>query len=52
VPSNAFASREHRQVFALVDGQRTIEEIAHLLHRPSDVIVGVLQELRAAGFIV
>jgi hypothetical protein len=52
VPSNTFASRDHRQVFALVDGQRSIEEIAQLLHRPSDFIIGVLQELRAAGFIV
>jgi hypothetical protein len=51
VPGNTFASREHRQVFALVDGQRTIEEIAQLLHRPSDFIISVLQELRAAGFI-
>jgi hypothetical protein len=51
VPANAFASREHRQVFTLVDGQRTIEEIAYLLHRPPDAIIHVLQELRGAGFI-
>ena len=51
VPVNAFASREHRQVLALVDGRRTIEEIAHLLHKPPDFIVHVLQELQAAGFI-
>ncbi len=51
VPSNTFASREHRQVFALVDGQRTIEEIAQLLHRSPEFIISVLQELQAAGFI-
>jgi hypothetical protein len=52
VPAHVFASREHRQVFALVDGHRTIDEIAHLLQRPSDAILRVLQELQAAGFIV
>ena len=52
VSGDVFVSREHRQVFALVDGQRTIEEIAQLLHRPSDFIIGVLQDLQARGLIV
>jgi len=50
-PVNAFASREHRQVFALVDGQRTVEEIVYLLHKPPDSIVRLLRELQVAGFI-
>lgn len=52
VPANAFASREHRQIFALVDGHRTVDEIAQLLQRPSDAVLRVLQELQAAGFVV
>ncbi len=52
VPGTAFTSRDHRQVLGLVDGQRTVQEIAQLLHRPADFIIRVLQELRAAGFIV
>lgn len=48
---NAFASREHRQVFALIDGQRTVEEIVSLLHKPPEAIFRILQELQAAGFI-
>lgn len=50
--THLFASREHRQVYALVDGQRTIEEIAHLLHRSPDFVIGILQELQARGLIV
>ncbi len=50
-PVNAFPSREHRQVFALIDGRRTVEEIVHLLHKPPDSVIRVLKELRAAGFI-
>jgi hypothetical protein len=51
-PANALVSREHRQVYALVDGQRTIEEIAQLLHRPSEFIIAILQDLQSQGFIV
>lgn len=51
VPVNALASRDHRQVFALVDGRRSIEEIVRLLHKPPDVVVRVLQELQIRGFI-
>ncbi len=52
VSGNVFTSRDHRQVLGLVDGQRTVQEIAQLLHRPADFIIYVLQELQAAGFIV
>ena len=48
---NAFASREHRQVFTLVDGRRTVEEIIHLLHKSPASVLSILQELQAAGFI-
>ena len=52
VPVNAFASREHRQVLTLVDGQRTVEEIVQLLHKPPDAVIRILQELQASGFIL
>lgn len=50
-PVSAFASREQRQVFALVDGRRTIEGIVRLLHKPPDVVMRVLHELQLKGFI-
>jgi len=50
-PVSAFASREQRQVFALVDGRRTIEEIVHLLHKHPDAVVRILHELQLKGFI-
>ena len=49
--ANAFASREHRQVFTLVDGRRTVEEIIHLLHKSPASVLSILQELQAAEFI-
>jgi hypothetical protein len=51
-PVNAFPSRDHRQVFALVDGRRSIEEIVRLLQKPPEAILKLLQELQNAGFIV
>lgn len=48
---NAFSSRDHRQVFTLIDGRRSIEEIASLLHKPPDAVIRLLQELQAAGLI-
>lgn len=48
---HAFASREHRQVFTLVDGRRTVEEIISLLHKSPAAVLSILQELQAAGFI-
>jgi len=50
-PVNALPSRAHRQVFALIDGQRTVEDIMHLLHKKPELVIQVLQELRGAGFI-
>jgi len=50
-PVSSFASREQRQVFALVDGRRTIEGIVHLLHKPPDVVVRILHELQLKGLI-
>jgi hypothetical protein len=52
VPLSTFASRDLRQVYTLIDGRRTIEEIVVLLHKPPDVIIRVLQVLHAAGFII
>lgn len=52
LPVSAFRSRDHRQVFTLVDGRRTIEEIASLLYKPPDAVIHVLQELQAAGLIM
>lgn len=51
LPLNAFASREHRQVFTLVDGRRTIEEIIYLLHKSPAAVLTILQELQMAGLI-
>jgi hypothetical protein len=51
LPLNAFASREHRQVFTLVDGRRTIEEIIYLLHKSPTAVLAILQELQTAGLI-
>ena len=48
---NAFASREHRQVFTLIDGRRTIEEIIYLLHKSPAAVLAILQELQTAGLI-
>jgi hypothetical protein len=44
-------SRDHRLVFALVDGRRTIAEIAALLHKLPEQVVQVLNDLRAGGLI-
>ncbi len=44
-------SRDHRLVFALIDGRRTIAEIAGLLHKPPEQVVQVLNDLRAGGLI-
>ena len=52
VPVNALASRDHRQVFALVDGRRTIGEIVALLHKPPEAVISMLEQLRAIGLIV
>jgi hypothetical protein len=43
--------REHRQVWLLIDGQRDVEEIAQLLHKPLLAVMKTLAELRSNGFI-
>lgn len=44
-------SRKQRQVFGLVDGSRTIEQIATILHQPSETVGEILTELQALGVI-
>ncbi len=44
-------SRKQRQVFALVDGSRTIEHIARMLQLPPHVVEQVLNDLQALGVI-
>ena len=44
-------SRKQRQVFALVDGSRTIEQIATILHQPSGVVEEILNDLQALEVI-
>jgi len=47
----AIAGREHRQVFLLVDGFHTLEEIASLLHKSPERVRQVLTELQSQGRI-
>ena len=51
-PVDSFISRDHRQIFALVDGRRTIGEIIKLLHKPPYFVIRIIQELHASGLIV
>ena len=50
-PGFALSSRELRQVFALVDGHRTVEEIVRLLHKSPDSVIRLLNELKAARLL-
>ncbi len=43
--------REHRLVLALVDGHRTADEIAALIHKAPDAVAQVLSDLESMGFI-
>ena len=43
--------RDHRLVFALVDGRRTIAEIAALLHKPPEQVFQAVKTLRTGGYI-
>lgn len=45
------SSRDHRQVFSLIDGRRTAEEIAQLLHKKPELIFRILSDLRTASLI-
>jgi hypothetical protein len=44
-------SRKQRQVFALVDGTRSIEKIAVILRQPVEVVTKALYELETMGVI-
>jgi hypothetical protein len=44
-------SRKQRQVFALVNGTRTIEHIATILQQPPHVVEQVLDDLQAIGVV-
>lgn len=48
---NSSWSRDHRLVFALVDGRRTLEEIASLLHKPPGIVMNVLYDFQDQGLI-
>lgn len=50
-PGLVLSSRDLRQVFALVDGRRTVEEIVRLLHKSPDSVVRLLNELKAAKLL-
>jgi hypothetical protein len=50
-PGFVLSSRDLRQVFALVDGRRTVEEIVRLLHKSPASVVHLLNELKAAGLL-
>ncbi len=50
-PGLVLSSRELRQVFALVDGHRTVEEIVRLLHKSPDSVVRLLDELKTARLL-
>ena len=45
-------SRKQRQVFGLIDGQRSIERIAMLLRQPVEVAEDIVRDLHAKGVIV
>ncbi len=44
-------TRAHRRLFLLIDGKRSIAELATLVGRPSDEIIALLVDLERAGFI-
>ncbi len=48
---NSSWPRDHRLVFALVDGHRTLEEIAALIHKAPDTVARVLDDLQSIGVI-
>lgn len=45
------SGREHRQVFALIDGQRPVGEICRLLHKSADIVLQIMYDLYRAGLI-
>jgi hypothetical protein len=47
----ALWSHSERKVFALVDGARTVEQIARLVGKPSQEVQALLRALAAKGYI-
>jgi hypothetical protein len=50
-PGNTLTTRDHRQVFSLIDGHKSIEEIAHLLHKPSGFIARMIMDLKTMNLV-
>lgn len=50
-PGNTLTSRDHRQVFSLIDGHKSVEEIANLLHKPPGVIARIVMDLKTMNLI-
>ena len=44
-------SRKQRQVFGLVDGQRSIQRIAMILRQPLTVVKDIVQDLQGRGVL-
>jgi len=44
-------SRKQRQVFALIDGERSIERIALILSQPFTVVESIMSELQSMGVV-
>ena len=44
-------SRKQRQIFGLIDGTRSIERIAMMLHQPLDLVHDMVRDLQARGAI-
>jgi hypothetical protein len=50
-PGNTLTSRDHRQVFSLIDGRKSIEEIANLLHKPSGFVARIVMDLKTMNLV-
>lgn len=50
-PGNTLTSRDHRQVFSLIDGHKSVEEIANLLHKPSNFIARIVMDLKTMNLV-
>ena len=50
-PGNTLTSRDHRQVFSLIDGRKSIEEIADLLHKPSGFVARIVMDLKTMNLV-
>ncbi len=45
-------ARRDRMVFMLLDGRRTIHDIAQLVHRTESAVTGTLVSLLRSGYVV